>query len=160
GEMSRLYFVRAEGIPAARVLATLAVEKACEVVMFGVAALSIAGWITVPADGVGALLLRIVIPIAGVVLLASVGPRLRTVVQGGRFMGHVPESVRRRITGFGDAFASGLRQSISSRLFVPVALLTVAALALPAIANQLLLSAFHIHAPFWTGLALLVVLQV
>lgn len=160
GEMSRLYFVQAEGIPSARVLATLAVEKACEVVIFGLAAVSIAGWITVPADGTGATLLRMLIPVAGVVLLWAVGPRVRAVMQGGRVSGRVPAALRRKVTAFYEAFADGMKQSIASRLFVQVALLTVAALALPAIANQFLLRAFDIQAPFWTGLALLVVLQI
>ena len=160
GEMSRLYLVHAAGVPAARVLATLAVEKAFEVAVFALAALLVAAWITVPSDGAAMVTAGAALLVAAVAALSAAASRANAFVRSTLRAAFIPDVLRRHLVAFCDAFAAGLRHVASVRLLVQVALFTVAALALPAMANQLLLIAFDIQAPLWTGLALLVVLQI
>jgi hypothetical protein len=90
-------------------------------------------------------------------LIAAQGPWLaRRVARIHR----IPDRLRRRLIAFSDGFTAGVGHALSMRTGTRLLVLSVAAMMLAAGANQVLLSAFGLQLPMWSGLALLIVLQV
>jgi uncharacterized protein (TIRG00374 family) len=161
GEIARLYGIAAsEGIPVGRVLATLAVEKAFELSVFGAAAITLLALFAVPPEISATPASWLAIPVIAMMslwLIASKGPRLARRLARLR---PVPERLRGRLIAFSDGFAAGVGHALSMRAGPLLLVLSVAAMVLAAGANQVLLSAFGLQLPMWSGLALLIVLQV
>jgi uncharacterized protein (TIRG00374 family) len=161
GELSRLYAIsRFQGVPLGGVLATLALEKAIELAVFGTAAVTLITMVAVPREIVSMRALWIVMPlVAGAILAAAagVGPRLARRLAASRGM---PAALSRQLVQFSESFATAVLNATSVRRGGALLLLSLSVMLLPALANQLLLYAFDLHLPVWTGLALLIVLQV
>jgi glycosyltransferase 2 family protein len=151
GEVTRAWAARKGGVSMARVAGSLAIEKAIDLAMFGVSTAFLALIATAPLPA-----LRnvrwIVLPLAAAALVAAVAlvarpdaaARLET-LSGGQIL-------RTALTASASILTSARGLSVVI-VWSAIVLLTSAA------ANQLLLFACNIDVPWWTGLAILVVLQ-
>lgn len=161
GEVARVYTTAQHAeISVARLTASLAIEKALDLAIFGVTAATLvtsallprsslqdARWLVAPAVTVAALAFmwlmvrwRVGPAVAG--WMSSRGGR------AGRWVGHVVADV-----------SSGLEAWRSAGHAGAVLAWTIVVFALAAAGNQLLLRAFRIELPLSAGFALLVVLQ-
>lgn len=160
GEVARVYGVSHHGGPGvARLTASLAIEKALDLAMFGVTAAALVGSALLPRT-----MLNegrwLVLPLITIVFLAlmTVAVRLRV---GARVASWL--SKRGRVAGWiarviGDV-SNGLDAWRSAGHAGAVLAWTVGVFVLAAAANQILLRAFAIDVPLSAGFALLVVLQ-
>jgi len=161
GEVARAYIVsRAESVPAARVLTTIAVEKLGDIVAVGLTAALLLALATLPAwvYGPGRALV-----ITGVLAaVASIfGFRPGVVVWITRTVQRVaPASWRPRLERQFAVAAEGLAALRSRTRSLEFWLLSVAILLLAASTNYLLFLAFDLRLPAITALTLLLALQV
>ena len=161
GEVARVYGVSRHGGPGvARLTASLAIEKALDLSIFGVTAGTLVGnallprgllserrWLTLPL---------VTIAFLGVMALAvrlKIGARIAAWLQAsggapGRWMARLVAEV-----------ANGLDAWRSAGHATGALTWTVVVFVLAAAGNQLLLLAFDMHLPLSAGFALLVVLQ-
>ena len=161
GEVARLYGVSVSGrLDPGLVLASLALEKVLEIAVFGAAAITMVVFVAMPADMAVAPLAWTAVPVvaAGALwITARFGPRL---ARRASSLSAVPVRLRQRLVTFSDSFAAGVSSTASLRMGSRLLGLSLAIVLLPALANQLMLYAFHLTLPVWTGLVLLLVLQV
>jgi uncharacterized protein (TIRG00374 family) len=162
GELARMYALRAaEGLAAARVLATIAVERLADLVMLGTATVALFAfaamppWLTRPG---GTVLL-----VAGLALAVSFALAWRPdawLRAGRRAIGFLPVAVRGRIEPHLHHAADGLGALRSPVVSIAVWAVSLLILLLAASTNYLLFRAFGLALPPVAALFLFVVLQV
>ena len=160
GELARLSGVAtAARLDSGLVLASLALEKVLELVAFMAAAGVLVLFVALPQTASGPLT-WVAVPVAGgAVLWAATryGPRFARAIAS---LPATPARVRQRLVAFSYSFAAGIQEAVSVRAGAQLLGLSLLIVLLPAAANQLLLEALHLELPVWSGLLLLVVLQV
>jgi len=162
GEVARLYAVaNAEDVSKARVLGTLAIEKALDLAAFGLAVLVILALVALPAD---VRLQQRTLWIAGIggtlVLWVLARQRARYSAALGWLIARLPARWQPRLQRGATEFLEGLSVFDSSWAWLATIVLTLAIVAAGASTNYLLFLAFGWRLPPLAALLLLVLLQV
>ncbi|MBE3132417.1 MAG: flippase-like domain-containing protein [Acidobacteria bacterium] len=162
GEVARMYMVaEQEGLSKARVLATLAVEKALDLAMFALALVVVLAMFAFPGGvqvqqralwvvGLGGTL--------GLWFLSRHSERLHPMVRWGAKV--LPVRLRPRAAGIVDRFLDGLSALRSTGASFAAIALSVVIVAIASLTNYLVFLAFGFHLSFLAGLFLLVLIQV
>ncbi len=160
GEVARLYgLAERERLSTGRVLASLAVEKVLDVLVVGTAALGLVLLALVPSSllprGPASLALA-VLAVGLLWILAARGP---SITHSAVAVLPMPDRWRARLESLGEEFSRGLVVLRAPHVGAQALALSLAALLMSVWANELLLRAFGLVTPPWTGLLLFVVLQ-
>jgi hypothetical protein len=116
--------------------------------------------VAVPSEIASPRAMWVVGPLCGIAIVWAMAAYGSSVAARVAAIPHFPPGLRRRLVAFHDAFAMGFSQGWSARHWLQLLALSVGVLVFPAMANQLLFQAFGLSLPLWSGLLLLLILQV
>jgi uncharacterized protein (TIRG00374 family) len=162
GEIARIYAVADDGtLSKARVLGTLAVEKALDLAAFALAVVAVLALVALPPDIRLQQHILWIGGVGGVVILWTLARRPALCSHAvGWMVAHLPTAWRRRAERTAGNFIEGLSVLHNSWAWLGAIVLTLALVALAASTNYLLFLAFGLRLPPVAALSLLVVLQV
>jgi uncharacterized protein (TIRG00374 family) len=162
GEFARAYLVsRSEGIPAARVFTTIAVEKLGDMMAAGLAAAWLVAFVSLPAwvhRPAGALVMVGIAAAAGAVLLSTRAEALVWLVRP--LARAAPSAWRTRLEAQMASALEGLSGVRTWQGTAALGVLSMAVLLLAAATNYLLFLAFRLSLPATAAVFLLIALQV